>query len=73
MSFLFLGNSRQHNPVFVKMISSWVRAVLTIPKVHMFLCTFQGAMASSTLVAGASVMSILQAGNWVRVSSLAKH
>ena len=32
---LFLGNNRQHRPVCVKTISSWVRKVLGVAKAHM--------------------------------------
>ena len=56
-------------PVCAKTISSWVRKVLCVAKAHMFL---QGAAASAALAAGISLVSILQAGDWARVSTLAR-
>ena len=44
-----------------KTISSWVRIVLCVAKTHMSPGSLQGAAA---LVAGVSLMSILQAGVW---------
>ena len=49
------------------MISSWVRKVLSIAKAHMSLGTFVA------LVAGISLVSILQEGDWVRVFISARH
>ena len=63
---LSLGNNSQHRPVCAKTISSWVRKVLCVVKEHMFL----GYVA---LVADVSLMSILQKGDWARVSTLARH
>ena len=67
------GNNRQHRPVCTKTISSWVRKVLCVAKAHMFPGSFWGAAASAALVAGVSLVSILQAGDWARVSTLARH
>ena len=60
-------------PVCAKVISSWVRMVLNIPKADVSLGTLRGAAASAALVAGASLMSILQLGDWSRVSHPARH
>ena len=67
--FSFLGNNRQHRPVCAKTISSWVRKVLCVAKVLMYLDFSWGAAASAVLVAGISLVSILQAGDWARVST----
>ena len=42
-----------------RMISSWIRKVLQIAKMHMSLGAVQGAVASTALVAGVSLVSIL--------------
>ena len=39
----------------------------------MSLDSLHGAAASVALVAGVSLVSILQVGNWARVSTLARH
>ena len=39
----------------------------------MSLGSLQGAAASAALVAGISVVSILQAGDWAKVSTQARH
>ena len=39
----------------------------------MSLSSLQGAAVSAALAAGVSLVSILQAGDWARVSSLARH
>ena len=39
----------------------------------MSLGSLQGAVASAALVACVSLVSILQAGDWARVSTLARH
>ena len=70
---LFLGNNRQHWPVCAKTISSWVRKVLCVAKAHMSLGSLWGAAASAALAAGVSLVTILQAGDWTRVSTLARH
>ena len=70
---LFLGNNRQHWPVCAKTISSWVRKVLCVSKVHMSLGSFLGVAASAALAAGVSLVTILQAGDWTRVSTPARH
>ena len=70
--FSFLGDNRQHRPVCAKTISSWVRKVLYVAKAHMLPSYLWGA-ASAALVAGVSLVSILQAGDWARVSTLVRH
>ena len=70
---LFWGNNRQHWPVCAKTISSWVRKVLCVAKAHMSPGSLCGAAASATLAAGVSLVSILQAGNWARVSTTGRH
>ena len=73
MTSPFLGNNRQHRPVCAKTISSWVRKVLCVAKAHMSLGSIWGAAASVALAAGVSLVSILQAGDWARVSTQARH
>ena len=73
MTSLFLGNNRQHRPVCAKTISSWVRKVLGVAKAHMSLGSLQGVAASAALAAGVSLVTILQAGDWTRVSTPARH
>ena len=70
---LFLGNNRQHRPVCAKTISSWVRKVLGVAKAHMSLGSLWGVAASAALAAGVSLVTILQAGDWTRVSTPARH
>ena len=70
---LFLGNNRQHQPVCAKTISSWVWKVLSIAKAYMSLGSLQGVAASAALAAGVSLVTILQAGDWTRVSTPARH
>ena len=69
---LFLGNNRQHLPVCAKTISSWVRKVLCVVKAHMPPGSLWG-VAPSALAAGVSLASILQAGDWARVSTPTRH
>ena len=69
VSSLFLGNNRQHMPVCTKTISSWVRKVLCIAKAHMSPCAVSSAAASAALVVGVSLVSILQAEAWSRLST----
>ena len=71
--FSFLGNSRQHWPICAKTISSWVRKVLCVAKAHMSLGSLQGVAASAALAAGVSLVTILQEGDWARVSTPARH
>ena len=61
---LFLGNNRQVWPVCAKTISSWVRKVLCVAKAHLTLGSLQEVASSAALVAGVSLVSILQAGDW---------
>ena len=72
-SSFFLGNNRQHQPVCAKTISSWVRKVLGVAKAHLSLGSLQGVAASAALAAGVSLVTILQAGDWTRVSTPARH
>ena len=60
---LFLGNNRQRQPVCAKTISSWVRKVLCVAKAHMSPCSLWGVAASAALVAGVSLVTILQVGD----------
>ena len=70
----FLGNNRQHWSVCAKTISSWVRKVLCITKAHMSPGSLWGGVAASAaLAASVSLVTILQAGDWARVSTLARH
>ena len=47
--------------------------VLCVAKAHMSPGSLQVASAFAALAAGVSLVSILQAGDWARVSSLAIH
>ena len=69
---VFLGNNRQHRLVCAKTISSWVRKVLCVAEAHTYLDSLQGATSSAALVAGVSLVSILQVGDWAKVSTLAR-
>ena len=69
VTYLFLGNNRQHWPVCAKTISSWVRKVLCVVKAHMSL----GVTGSAALAAGISMVSILHAGDWAQVSTSARN
>ena len=62
--FSFFSNNRQHWPVCTKTISSWVRKVLCVAKAHMSPGFLWGAAASAALVAGVSLVSIMQTGDW---------
>ena len=74
MTSLFWGNNRQHWPVCAKTISSWVRKVLGVAQAEMSLGSLWGGVAASAaLAAGVSLVTILQAGDWTRVSTLARH
>ena len=73
MTSVFLGNNRQHQPVCAKTISSWVRKVLSVAKAHMSPGSLWGVAASAALAAGIFLVSILQAGDWTRVSTLARY
>ena len=64
MTSHILGNNRQHWPVCAKTISCWVRKVLCVAKAHMSLWLSLGATVSKALIAGVSLVSILQAGDW---------
>ena len=66
-SLFFLGDNRQHQPVCAKTISSWIRKVLCVAKAHMPVGSLQGVAASADLVAGVSLVSILQAGDFLRI------
>ena len=73
VSFLFLGNNRKHMLVCAKRISSSVRKIVSIDKVHMSLDTLPGAVASAALITGVSLVFILQAGNLARVPTQGRH
>ena len=68
-----MGNNGKHHPVCAKTISSWVSKVLCVAKAHMSLGFLQGVAASAALAPGVSLVTILQAGNWTRVSTPARH
>ena len=73
---LFFGNSRQHMAVCAKMgkiISTWERKVLSMAMTHESMGTLQGAVTSTTLVAGMSLVPTLLAGDWARVASPVEH
>ena len=70
---LFLGNKRQHQPVCAKTISSWVRNVLCVAKACMSLGSLWGVAVSAALAASVSLVTILQVGDWTRVSTPARH
>ena len=70
---LFVGNNRQHQPVCAKTMSSWVRKVPCVAKAHMSLGSLQEVAASAALAAGVSLVTILQAGDWARISTPARH
>ena len=72
-SLFFLGSNSQHQPVCAKTITSWVREVLCVAKVHMSLGSLWGVAASAALEGGVSLVTILQAGDWARVSTPARH
>ena len=59
VTFLFLGNNRQHRPVCAKIISSWVKKVLYIAKAHVLGSVWEAA-TSAAKAAGVSLVSILQ-------------
>ena len=73
MTSLFLGNNRQHQHVCAKTISSWVQKVLSVAMALMSMGSLQGVAASAALVAGVSLVTILQAGDWTRVLMPARH
>ena len=50
-----------------------VRRVLCVDIVHMSPGSLWGATASVALVAGVSLVSTLQADDWAKVSTLARH
>ena len=64
-----MGNNRQYRPVSAKTISSWIRKVLCVAKVHMS----PGSVQEAAVPDGVSLVSILQAGDWARVSTPATH
>ena len=63
----------EHRSVCAKTISLWVRKVLCIAKAHMSLRSSWGTAVSVALTACVSLVSILQAGGWARVSTPARH
>ena len=70
---LFIGNNRQHRHVCAKTISSWVRKVLCVAKAHMFSGLSLVGCSFCSLVAGVSLVSILQEGDWAKVSTPDRH
>ena len=57
----------------LKPFLSWVRKVLGVDKALMSPGSVWEAAASTAIVAGVSLVSILQAGGWARVSTPARH
>ena len=55
--------------MMIKMISSWVRIVLSMPMKHMSLGSQQCAVVSTALVAGVSLLSTFPAGYWAYFST----
>ena len=68
----FWGNNMQHIPVCVKVIYWWGPKVSGIAKA-MSPGIMYGAVVSSAFAAGVSLVSLLQAGEWARVFTLARH
>ena len=60
-------------PLCAKMISSWVGKLLGIAKTHMFPGILQSAAVSTAMGSVVSLVSILQAGDWARVSAPPRH
>ena len=60
-------------PACAKTVSSWVRTVVGIAKAHMSVGILQGAALSVVFVAGISLVSVLQVGDWARVFTPARH
>ena len=50
-----------------------VRKVLCVPKAHMSPSSLQGTTASEVIAAGVFLVSILQASEWNKVVSPARH
>ena len=73
VSHLFLDNNKPQVPGCTKMISSWERKVLHNAKVQVSPGTLLGAAAFASMVAGVSLVSIWQVGDWTRVSIPARH
>ena len=69
----FWGNNRQHMPVCAKTISSWVTKIWGVAKAHMSPGSLHDTVVSAAYAVGVSLMSILQPGDWVRVSIPARH
>ena len=70
--FLFIINNWEYMPISAEMISSLIRKVLSAAKEHMSLGTFWSVGASADLAA-ISLMSILQAVGWIKVSAPFQH
>ena len=59
--------------ICAKTISYWARKGVSIAKAHLVLGTLQTPAVSVSLAAGVSVVSILQAGDWARISIPTRH
>ena len=68
-STLFNDNKGQHTSACAKMISSWIRKVLSIAKEHVSPVAVWGVATSLALVAGVSLVSKLQVGDCAMVST----
>ena len=64
----FLGNNSQYMPICAKTICSWVRKVLDIASIHVSPGNLWCAAEPAGFVTGISLVSILQVGDWARVS-----
>ena len=61
-------------PVCAKMMSLWVRKVLIMAKAHIYVGALLGVAAVSVaLVAGVSLVTIRQTGDWASLSTLTRH
>ena len=73
VSCVVTSNNRQHMVLCAKSVPSWVRESPSVTKTHMLLGTPQGAVVSVALAAGVSLVCILQAGDWAKVCTTARH
>ena len=69
MSSLFLRTKI----VCAKMISSWVEKILSIARLYIYLHVLTRVLWNIGFGGCVSLLSILEAGNWARVSTPARH
>ena len=60
-------------PVCSKIISFWAREVLSIAKAICFHVLFMVLHHLQLLAVSVSLVSILHAGNWAKISTVARH